>query len=280
MLSKTYIALLSESLVTLYDAREANNIAVYVLEEMYGIDLVRTNNILSQDQLEALYKIQQRLLTHEPVQYVLGEAWFYGRKFIVSPAVLIPRPETEELVELAIKSNKLKNPKILDIGSGSGCINITLKLEIPEAAVFAIDISAEALEITNRNARLYKAQLQTLQADMLNPDLWATSLPQFDIIISNPPYISPSDKKGMENNVLLFEPESALFANHPNPLIFYSQIADFACQKLHSGGKLYLEIPSDKTADIHSYLKKAGLKNIETHKDMQGRDRIISATRE
>ena len=274
---KTFLSDLTSKLQSLYDDREASNIALYAAEELYGKEFVRSNTELDEIKLRQLQKITTRLLQHEPVQYVLGEAWFYGRKLKVNPFTLIPRPETEELVELIIKENKSPNPTILDIGCGSGCIAITLKLEIPEAEVFALDRIKGALDITQENAALYKAHLHLLEADMLNPDPWEATLPQFDIIVSNPPYIDPEDKKTMENNVLWFEPMSALFAEHADPLVFYREITYFSAKKLKPGGKLYFEIPHNRAESIKAIVKMHGFSEIRVHVDLQGNDRMLSA---
>jgi len=274
---RTFLSNLSSKLQSLYEEREASNIALYVVEELYGKDFVRSNQLLDVKQLENLQKITTRLLQHEPVQYILGEAWFYGRKLKVNPFVLIPRPETEELVELLLKENKKPDLVILDIGCGSGCVAVTLQLEMPKSEVFALDRSRGALEVTRNNAALYNAHLHLLEADMLNPEPWEAQLPHFDIIVSNPPYISPEDKKTMENNVLLFEPMSALFAEHADPLVFYREISRFATKKLKPGGKLYFEIPHNKAEIIHQAMKSNGFSDIEIHQDMQGKPRMIAA---
>ena len=277
MQTKNFLTDLTIKLQSLYEPREAANIALYVLEELYGKEFVRANAELDANKLAELQKIEVRLLTHEPVQYVLGEAWFYGRKLKVNPHVLIPRPETEELIELIIKENKKIDPTILDIGCGSGCIALTLQLEIPNAKVFAMDKSSGALEVTRTNMALYNAPITLLEANMLNPEPWEAQLPQFDIIVSNPPYIDPGDKKTMENNVLLFEPKSALFAEHADPLIFYGEITRFAAKKLKPAGKLYFEIPQNRAEIIKNIVKMAGFTNIRVYQDMQRKDRMLSA---
>ncbi|MBK7034906.1 MAG: peptide chain release factor N(5)-glutamine methyltransferase [Bacteroidetes bacterium] len=268
---------LSQQLTSIYGSREANNIAQYLAEEHFGKPLVRSNPTLDMEQLHWWETASKRLLSNEPVQYVLGKAWFYGRKLKVDPSTLIPRPETEELVELILKENNSSNPTILDIGCGSGCIALTLKLEIPNSEVFALDKSTGALEVTRTNAALYNAHLTLLEADMLNPEPWEAQLPQFDIIVSNPPYIAPEDKKTMENNVLMFEPMSALFAEHADPLVFYREISRFATKKLKPGGKLYFEIPHNKAETIEEIVKSYGFEEIRILQDMQGNDRMLTA---
>jgi release factor glutamine methyltransferase len=208
---------LTQNLTPLYGPREASNIAQYLAEEHFSKPFVRTNPTLDEAQLAWWEAACKRLIACEPVQYVLGSAWFYGRQFMVNPSVLIPRPETEELVETIIKSNPQPTSRILDIGTGSGCIAITLSLELPHTAVFAIDISEKALAVTNQNNTNLGAKVVTQHADILHFEAFADTLPRFDVIVSNPPYIDPADKETMHANVLQYEPQSALFADHSDP---------------------------------------------------------------
>ena len=268
---------LTQNLTPIYGPREASNIAQYLAEEHFGKPFVRSNPTLDEAQLAWWEAACKRLIACEPVQYVLGSAWFYGRQFMVNPSVLIPRPETEELVETIIKSNPQPTSQILDIGTGSGCIAITLSLEIPQTAVFAIDISEKALAVTNQNNTSLGAKVVTQHVDILHFEAFADTLPLFDVIVSNPPYIDPADKETMHANVLQYEPQSALFADHPDPLVFYSRIGEFGIQKLQSGGHLYFEIPETRATEIQTRLTTLGYQNLALRSDLQGKPRILIA---
>ncbi len=276
---KFHIHQLTTQLTPLYDPREAQNIALYLAEEHFGKQFVRENTTLDQSAQTWWESASKRLLNLEPVQYVLEKAWFYGRQFIVTPDVLIPRPETEELVELIINSHPKLDANILDIGTGSGCIAITLKLELPQTTIFAIDNSQTALTVAKHNSEALQAKVDFLHADILHFEPFAATLPLFDVIVSNPPYIDPSDKQTMHPNVLNHEPLSALFADHTDPLVFYSRIGAFGMQKLQSGGSLYFEIPETKSAIITNILLQLGYLHLTTTNDMQGKPRMISAIR-
>ncbi|MFZ1635885.1 MAG: peptide chain release factor N(5)-glutamine methyltransferase [Chitinophagales bacterium] len=268
---------LTQNLTPLYGPREAANIAQYLAEEHFGKPFVRTNPTLDATQLLWWEAASKRLLSNEPVQYVLGKAWFYGQQFTVNPAVLIPRPETEELVDTIIKSNPGPGTRILDIGTGSGCIAITLSLELPQIEIFAIDNSPSALEVAAHNAATLGAKVSTLYADILHFEAFADTLPGFDVIVSNPPYIDPADRKTMHPNVLQYEPQSALFADHSDPLVFYSRIGAFGMQKLQSGGHLYFEIPETRASEIQTRLTTLGYQHLTLLPDLQGKPRILIA---
>ncbi len=268
---------LSQNLIPIYGPREASNIAQYLAEEHFGKPFVRSNPTLDEAQLAWWEAACKRLIACEPVQYVLGNAWFYGRQFMVNPSILIPRPETEELVETIIKSNPQPTSRILDIGSGSGCIAITLSLELPQTAVFAIDISEKALAVTNQNNTNLGAKVVTQHADILHFEAFVDTLPQFQVIVSNPPYIDPADKETMHPNVLQYEPLSALFADHSDALVFYTRIGEFGMQKLQSGGHLYFEIPETRATEIETRLAALGYQNLTLLPDLQGKPRILIA---
>ncbi|MBK7443142.1 MAG: peptide chain release factor N(5)-glutamine methyltransferase [Bacteroidetes bacterium] len=268
---------LTQNLTPLYGNREAANIAQYLAEEHFGKPFVRTNPTLDATQQLWWEAASKRLLSNEPVQYVLGKAWFYGQQFTVNPAVLIPRPETEELVETIIKSNPGPGTRILDIGTGSGCIAITLSLELPQIEIFAIDNSPSALEVAAHNAASLGAKVSTLYADILHFETFADTLPLFHVIVSNPPYIDPADRQTMHPNVLQYEPQSALFADHSDPLVFYSRIGAFGMQKLQSGGHLYFEIPETRASEIQTRLTTLGYQHLTLLPDLQGKPRILIA---
>lgn len=197
----------------------------------------------------------QQLLLHKPVQYVLGEAWFYNLKLKVNEHVLIPRPETEELVEQLIKDrkSKLTDPAILDIGTGSGCIPIAIKKNLQASKLTSIDISENAIALAKENAALYNAHINFITMDFLDESTWP-SLPFFDIIISNPPYIPLSEKEKLAKNVTDFEPHLALFVPRESPLIFYEKIAAFGKEHLLPDGKIYLEMHEDNAGETATLL--------------------------
>lgn len=216
----------------------------------------------------------QRLESGEPIQYIIGVADFFGRSFHVAPGVLIPRPETAELCEYVLSCRKTEE-KILDIGTGSGCIAITLALEIPEAKVTAWDISDDALLIAQENAKTLGANVAFEKRDILDTSLSTSQT--WDVIVSNPPYIMPSERDGMEENVLGHEPSLALFAPADNPILFYQRIGDYAVHSLKSGGCLYFELNPLTADDVADDLRQRGFKNIEIRQDQYGKNRFLKA---
>lgn len=270
---------LRDALLSIYDQREAGNISDIVAEKITGLKridrLLRQEQELNASQIQLLHQYTDRLISHEPLQYVLQEAWFYGMPLYVDRHVLIPRPETEELVEWIISEQK-KAVTILDIGTGSGCIAIALKKNIPAAEVWAIDISDPALEVAQKNAIDQKADITFKKEDILQVKA-ENNLPQFDIIVSNPPYIPASGEKEMRKNVVQYEPHEALFVSDNNPLKFYSAIAGFAATNLKTNGEVYLEIHEDLADGVLNIFTTAGFTNIFIRKDMQGKNRMIKA---
>ena len=227
---------------------------------------------------ESIQNILQQLLQHNPVQYVLGEAWFYNMKFKVNEHVLIPRPETEELVEQLIKDrkSKLTDPKILDIGTGSGSIPIAIQKNLPASLVTAIDISENTIALAAENAILHNSHVNFKQMDFLDKKKWE-SLPMFDIIISNPPYIPINEKEKLGKNVSLYEPHIALFVPAKSPLIFYEKIAAFGNTNLRPSGKIYLETHEDYAQKVADLFRK-GYETVTVKKDMFGKERMIFVT--
>jgi release factor glutamine methyltransferase len=214
-----------------------------------------------------------------PIQYIIGSTAFYGLTFLVNEHVLIPRPETEELVNWIIENSKLQTSNstltILDIGTGSGCIPISLAKNLPNASISAIDISTEAIKIATKNAQLNNVTIQFLEKDILN----TTQLPKnYNVIVSNPPYVRELEKAQMQENVLAYEPHLALFVKNENPLLFYDKIADLAKKHLTKNGSLYFEINQYLGVETVDLLKQKGFKNIELKKDIFGVDRMIKAT--
>ena len=284
----------------LYDNREAANIADWVMEHITGwkkIDRIINKKVpLLPHRIEQLEQYTKELLEHKPVQYVLHEAWFCGMPFYVDEHVLIPRPETEELVEWIVQEAGSRKSEVgsqksearsdiglqtsdfrlLDIGTGSGCIPIALKKKLPWAQVYSCDVSEGALAVAQKNATAQQADVHLLQADFLNRDSWQ-QLPFVDLIVSNPPYIPQSDEHTMQPNVLEYEPHVALFVPNDDALLFYKAIAEFAQQKLQRGGSIYAEIHEDLGDQTKALFLSKGFTSVEIKKDMQGKDRMIRA---
>ncbi len=272
---------LLNQLQTIYEKGEAVGITDIVMEHLSGSKklerMMYKNSPITVAEEEQLKQITKRLMEHEPVQYVFNEAWFCGLKFYVDKNVLIPRPETEELVEWIISNCKfpVDELKILDIGSGSGCIPVALKRRLRKAEVWSCDISLSASEVAKRNASALGTEVNFILLDFLNKEQ-RDRLPSFDIIVSNPPYVPENNKEQMQANVLNFEPATALFVPDNDALVFYRAIAEFGKTHLNPGGTIYAEIHEDlgpgsiKVFEFHGY-------NTELKKDMQGKERMIRA---
>lgn len=272
-------------LSTIYDANEISATTLLVISDICSLNNAKVKAFpeleITEEQSVKMAAILTELKTGRPVQYILGHTEFYGLPFNVNSSVLIPRPETEELVEWVLQSvgsQQLAAGSILDIGTGSGCIAISLKKNLPAFEVAAIDISAGALETASSNARLNNVDIQFIKADILNPNS-EIEIPKSEIIISNPPYVTLQDKTRMHTNVTDFEPHTALFVPEDDPLIFYRTIANFALINLAPGGLLFFEINESLGAENVAILRDKGFKNIELRKDMSGRDRMIKAVR-
>lgn len=262
----------------------SKNEASYILE-LFICDFMKINksqllliqNVFANDELKSyLIEIINRLNKNEPYQYILGNEEFYSFTFKVNKHVLIPRPETEELVEWIIETtrNITKEISILDIGTGSGCIPISLDKNIKNADVFAIDVSEKALEVAIENNSILEANVSFTKQDILDKSLWKNN-EFYDIIVSNPPYIPNSEKSLMHSNVLDYEPEIALFVENNKPFLFYEIIADFALLNLKSGGFLFFECNEFNAKYVVKLLEKRKFKNVELRKDLSGRDRMI-----
>ncbi len=229
-------------------------------------------------------EIVSRLQKHEPLQYILGDTEFFGMPILVDPRVLIPRPETEELVEWIIESEEA-NVKdeafewvnILDAGTGSGCIAIALAKYLRDSKVFGMDISAGALEVAEKNAHKNNVQVRWIHGDLFSDEVWGNLPDGLDIIVSNPPYVTLSEKKEMEENVLQYEPHNALFVPDEQPLLFYERLADIGEKKLKTGGYLYFEINASLGKEIYAMLQQKGYKNIILKQDMSGKNRMIKS---
>lgn len=219
-------------------------------------------------------EIVDRLMKDEPIQYIVGEAYFYGMDLDVAPGVLIPRPETEELVDRIVKDNGVSDLRMLDVGTGSGCIAIALARNLPFPVVDAVDISEKALDIAKGNARKLKAAVNFSRQDIFKFTPDPASL---DIIVSNPPYIDESEKVSMEANVLDYEPHEALFVPDDDPLKYYKRIATIGIEALKPGGKLYFEINPRHASELKSMLQRMGYEDVEISLDIHGKQRFITA---
>jgi release factor glutamine methyltransferase len=266
----------------LYDEREAANITDWVMEHITGMKridrLLNKQAILTLQQQEKLEIILAQLAAHKPVQYVLNEAWFAGMQFFVNEHVLIPRPETEELVEWVCEESqklKVKSQKLLDVGSGSGCIPVSLKKKLSGLDITSIDVSEDALGVAKKNAVALETDIRFLSIDFLNEENWK-QLPVFDIIVSNPPYIKQSEHSSMSKNVTAFEPSLALFVPDEDALLFYRKIAVFAKTHLAQGGFIFLEINEALGKETVALYESEGY-TVELRKDMQGKDRMVRA---
>lgn len=232
------------------------------------------NTKITSEEVLKIDKIVERLQRFEPIQYILGETEFYGLPFTVNRDVLIPRPETEELVELILNENKESKPRILDIGTGSGCIAVSLQKLLPNASVKGWDISEKALAVAALNSKSNSVNVTFNQVDILSD--YPTNH-SFDIIVSNPPYVLDSEKTDIHANVLEYEPHTALFVADNNPLLFYNRIADVAIQLLTDGGKLYFEINRAKGQETIKMLENKKFSEIRLIKDISGNDRMVRA---
>ncbi len=275
----TYIR---NTLKPLYSGTEAVWLSRIICCEMLGQS--QTDYYLGKDmdlsvgQKEIVDDVLRRLCSHEPIQYIQGKVLFCGREFRVSPDVLIPRPETEELVEMVVGENRNPSPAVLDVGTGSGCIAISLKLGIPASSVRAFDVSAAALRIAESNAARLNVDVSFEEQDIFSFDP-ADCRDSLDLLVSNPPYVAEREKKDMERNVTDWEPATALFVPDDDPLLFYRRMAQVGSVMLKRGGKIYLEINRAYGREVALLLGSAGYAGVEVRKDMSGNDRFVSAAR-
>ncbi|WP_419698662.1 peptide chain release factor N(5)-glutamine methyltransferase [Mucilaginibacter sp. NFX135] len=278
-----------KQLNNIYDSTETEAITLLAISEISKLSKASVKAFpereLSAEQSEELKTILTRLQTGEPIQYILGETEFYGLPFKVNPSVLIPRSETEELVEwiletcgghFAENSNQFDGA-ILDIGTGSGCIAISLKKNLPNADISAVDISETALQTARVNTTLNKVEINFMNSDILDWKAQITKFKMYNLIVSNPPYVTLHDKQQMHINVTDHEPHSALFVPEDDPLLFYHTIADFALAKLPANGLLFFEINENYGSQTVEMLRKKGFVDIILKQDMSGRDRMIKA---
>ncbi|MBX7107689.1 MAG: peptide chain release factor N(5)-glutamine methyltransferase [Chitinophagales bacterium] len=276
-----------KSLTRLYDKSEAENITHWIFEERLSLSkaglLLRENDIISEVKANDLAWKLVRLLKGEPVQYVLGGTSFYGMQLHINKNVLIPRPETEELVDWIIKDNQTKGPvNILDIGTGSGCMAIALQKQLNQSTVSAIDISGEALAVASDNAQQLEAEILFKQVDFLslmqdNEPEAAWPANRYHIICSNPPYIPESEQQQMPDNVVRFEPHIALFVPDHDPLVFYKAIAAFGAKWLMPEGFIYVEMHENMTDQVSAVFYQHGYQQLQVKTDMQGKRRMLKA---
>jgi release factor glutamine methyltransferase len=283
MLLKQYKTHFFNSLKNIQDEQEIESFFFILTEYLHNLKRVdvalNPNFELSDAAIEKWNAILAQLQLEKPIQYITREAWFYGLQFEVNENTLIPRPETEELVEWIIESQKSKvqsqKLEILDIGTGTGCIPISLKANLPQANVSAIDVSEQALEVAKRNAQSNKVEVNFIQVNILE----VLDLNQnFDIIVSNPPYVRNLEKQEIKKNVLDYEPHLALFVEDTDALLFYRKIAQLALKNLSPNGLLFFEINQYLGIETVELLENLGFKNIELKKDMYGNDRMIKCS--
>lgn len=272
---------LRTSLRRIYPPREAEAMIRLIFEHLKGwvpVDLaLHEQEPLSDFMKGKVEGILERLMRHEPIQYVTGRARFYGLDLAVSPAVLIPRPETEELVEMITRESEGRpDLRVLDAGTGSGCIALALARNLRFPQVTAIDVSREALEVARANAKALRCRVDFRQEDMLALPAQAE---KWDIIVSNPPYVDRSEAAQMEANVLEHEPHSALFVPDEDPLLFYRALGEYGIRALVPGGRMYLEINPRHVGELVTMLEGEGYAQVESHRDMCGRERFMTAMR-
>ena len=283
MTIKKYRQYFINSLEDLYSIEELQSIFYLLAEKLLHLSRIditlQLDNTLTSDEEINFNQAIDRLKIYEPVQYILGETEFFGYPFLVNKQVLIPRPETEELVSWIIEDVDKKETTILDIGTGSGCIAISLAKKLNNAVVSAIDISNKAIEVAKKNALINNVNVEYSSVDVLNfedklvlQDKWKS---KFDIIVSNPPYVRMQEKKLMQLNVIDHEPDIALFVEDDDPLLFYKRISELSRQYLKHNGTLYLEINEYLGVEMEKMLNEAGFKHVELKKDMFGKNRMI-----
>lgn len=270
---------IKKELENLYNTRECESIAYILIEHVLNYSRTQVqlnkNEAIEEEQLDQIKDYISELIQTKPIQYVLGIADFYEMKFKVNHHTLIPRPETEELVHAIIEENKSEKLTVLDIGTGSGCIPICLSKHLINADISAVDISAEAITVAKSNASLNNTTVKFFNRDILKWEDFEWT--KYDIIVSNPPYVTIAEMEKMEKNVLDFEPHTALFVSNHDPLIFYRRITDFANLNLNKGGKLYFEINESLGEEMKDLLRKNGFTKINLRQDINGKNRMISA---
>jgi len=274
---------LTTVLETLYPAPEAASMAGLVVEHLLSLTPLQrrmqaTEEVTKEVQVQ-LCQMQTRLLRHEPVQYVLGVAHFAGMELQVTPATLIPRPETEELVQLIVREQQARTAlSVLDVGTGSGCIPLALCQALQPTRVIAVDVSAEALEVARRNAIRYGCEIDFQQLDILTQTPTGLPARTLDVLVSNPPYVLENERPLMRPNVLNYEPATALFVPNQDPLLFYRRIAELGTTLLQRSGTVYFEVNEQYASEVVALLTNLGYAEAAAHQDMFGKNRMVRAT--
>lgn len=267
----------------IYSLKEAESITYILFEDLLGIKRsgIFTNRgiELTPVQKSGLKNAMKRILDHEPVQYITNRSRFLDLEFIVNPDVLIPRPETEELVYLILSRMKVDDPVILDIGTGSGCIAVALANKLPDSIVTGVDISEKALHVASHNAEMNNTNIQFYCTDILDRNNWRMLSGDYDYIVSNPPYIIHAEKDSLDKNITRFEPSMALFVPDALPLQFYDAICDFGSRYLKTGGSLYFEINEKYGKEMSNLLRIKGYRDVEIISDINGKNRIAHAVK-
>lgn len=267
-------------LTPLYGEREARSVVRILFEDAFGYVRMDSPQLMQSEELTRLESMRQRLMQWEPIQYILGEADFYGLKFFVNKHVLIPRPETEELVFLALETIKTswgraEPVRVLDVGTGTGCIPIVIKQKLPACYVMGLDVSPDTLDVAQRNAERHGVDVHWLEADILDMDM-EESLPEFDLLISNPPYIPREEQALMSPQVTDYEPDQALFVDDHNPLIFYQVLVEVLTQKGRPGAILLVETNEYYADQVEALFHEKGVQQVTLHTDLQGKKRMVS----
>ena len=279
MILKEAIEQLKSGLAGVYEPQEVQAMIRVICEDIFNYDQVdgalRQERDLPDFAQERITDIIARLRRHEPLQYIVGHALFHGHKFKVTPAVLIPRPETEQLVDLIVDENLASDLRVLDMGTGSGCIAISLARALKFPQVDALDVSRDALAVARENAEALKVRVRFFESDMLAPQPPA----RYDIIVSNPPYICWSEREAMDRNVKDYEPGQALFVPDDDPLLFYKAIAPYAAQSLERGGRLYLEINQRFGGEMKRLLEDNGFDEVRIIDDSYGKPRFAEGVK-
>ena len=276
---KEAIEQLRNGLAGVAEPQEVQAMIRIICEDIFHYDQVdvalRQESELPDFAQERITDIISRLRRHEPLQYIVGSACFHGHRLTVTPAVLIPRPETEQLIDMIVDENPASDLRVLDMGTGSGCIAISLARALKFAQVDALDVSRDALAVARENAALLKVKVRFFESDMLSPQPPA----RYDIIVSNPPYVCWSERESMERNVLDYEPGQALFVPDNDPLLFYKAIAAYAAQSLERGGRLYLEINQRFGNEVKRLLEGNGFDEVRIIEDSYGKTRFAAAVK-
>jgi len=272
--------LYAEELYPLYDKAEADTFVNILIKSFFGLsrtDLVADPGYrLSESEMLKLHFAVKDLKKFKPIQYIIKKIDFLNTRIMVNESVLIPRPETEELAELIIKKEKQSGLRILDIGTGSGCIAIALMKNMDEASVFGVDISQDALNTASKNAFINEVLLNFVQLNILDPKPFP-DFQELDLIVSNPPYVTLDEKAEMKENVLRYEPHEALFVDNDDPLLFYKAILYFATDHLAKGGRIYFEINEKYGQQVVDLFERSSFEQVTLHKDIHGKDRFVSS---